>query len=81
MFTHLCVLHDTGDYGFDYHFFSDQTLLLVFVKKNVDRVWKIYKLNDATDYWLYNVKETLERENQNKSTDVVKNIMPTSPND
>lgn len=69
MFNYVCILQ-SPNFVITYHFFSDNTLLLTFAKQNIDRVWKIYKLEDVTDYWVYSMKATLEIENQNKSANV-----------
>lgn len=69
MLKYLCVLQ-TAESIFTYHFFASSDILKEFVKEHLNQVWKIYKLGDVTEYWLYFIKETVDIENKNQSADV-----------
>lgn len=65
MFQYLCMLQ-SAESIVTYHFFSDKNLLFDFVKGNIDNIWKIYRLGDVTEYWVYSMKREIENESQNQ---------------
>lgn len=70
MFSYLCMLQ-SAESIVTYHFFSSQVLLKEFLRGNINNVWKVYKLADFTEHWIFSMKHEMKNESKNQPPDVV----------